>query len=76
MLPQQAKSPALKLSSHTDTRGNHALQLCQRPRKVRMTAVRQGCTNVFSKATGAEIPAIKLRPGVALPHVTLPTTEV
>lgn len=41
-----------------------------------MTAVRQGCSNVFSKATGAEIPAIKLRPGVALPHVTLPTTEV
>ncbi|KAL6777567.1 hypothetical protein ACKKBG_A14775 [Auxenochlorella protothecoides x Auxenochlorella symbiontica] len=40
-----------------------------------MAAVRQGCSNVFSKATGGEIPAIKLRPGVALPHVTLPTTE-
>ena len=41
-----------------------------------MAAVRQGCTNIFSKATGGEIPSIKLRPGVALPHVTLPTTEV
>lgn len=38
--------------------------------------VRQGCSNLFSKATGGEAPSIKLRPGVALPHVTLPTTEV
>lgn len=38
--------------------------------------VRQGCSNLFSKATGGEPPSTKLRPGMALPHITLPTTEV
>jgi hypothetical protein len=43
-----------------------------------MAKVRQGCTNLFTKvAPGIEADSgTKLCPGIALPHVTLPTTEV
>ena len=40
-----------------------------------MSKVTQGCMGMFSKAAPAA-DATKLKPGIALPHVTLPTTEV
>jgi hypothetical protein len=40
-----------------------------------MSKVSQGCMGMFSKAApSADV--TKLKPGIALPHVTLPTTEV
>jgi len=36
--------------------------------------VSQGCMGMFSKARPAA-DVTKLKPGIALPHVTLPTTE-
>jgi hypothetical protein len=43
-----------------------------------MAKVRQGCANIFSKVTPGDAFEVgtKLKPGSALPHVTLPTTEV
>jgi hypothetical protein len=40
-----------------------------------MSKVVQGCAGMFSKAAPAA-DVTKLKPGIALPHVTLPTTEV
>ena len=40
-----------------------------------MAKVTQSCAGLFSKATPAQ-DVTKLKPGIALPHVTLPTTEV
>ena len=42
-----------------------------------MAKVKQGFRGMFSRVTPGEPDlGVKLRPGIALPHVTLPTTEV